>query len=106
MDGEINVREDRKRERAEPLERQIRIGSRFCPVGASAVLAIRRVASEFGDQVIVKEVPASMETLSRYGVADGIFINGQLKFFGPVGENQVREAIQKELGGSERESQR
>jgi hypothetical protein len=30
-------------------------------------------------------------------VADGIFINGKAKFFGPVTENQVRQAIEEEL---------
>lgn len=73
------------------------IGSRFCPVGASAVLAIRRVAVEFGERVRVEEIPASREVIARYGVADGIFINGKTKFFGPVQENQVRKAIEEEL---------
>jgi len=73
------------------------LGSRFCPVGASAVLAIRRVAVEFGGQVKVKEVPASRETLARYGIADGIFLNGKPAFFGPVTEEQVRAKIREEL---------
>ena len=73
------------------------IGSRFCPVGASAVLAVRKVAQELGERVMVKEVPASREVISQYGVADGIFINGKAKFFGPVEESQVRKAIEEEL---------
>jgi hypothetical protein len=75
------------------------IGSRFCPVGASAVLGIRKVAREFGERVRVREVPASRDAIARYGVADGIFINGKPKFFGPVREDQVRQAIQEELHG-------
>jgi hypothetical protein len=55
------------------------------------------VAKEFGDQLIVKEVPAGTEALARYGVADGIFINGKIKFFGPVREEQVRKAIREEI---------
>jgi hypothetical protein len=55
------------------------------------------VASEFREQVSVKVVPASLEALARYGVADGIFINGKLKFFGPVKEKQARAAIREEL---------
>ncbi len=73
------------------------IGSRFCPVGASAVLAIRKVAQELGPRVVVKEIPASREAIAQYGVADGIFINGKTKFFGPVQESQVRQAIVEEL---------
>ncbi len=73
------------------------IGSRFCPVGASAVLAVRKVAQEFGERVAIREIPASREVIARYGVADGIFINGKPKFFGPVKETQVRKAIEDEM---------
>jgi len=74
------------------------IGSLFCPVGASAVSAVRRVAQELGECVMVKEVSASREAIAQYGVADGIFINGKAKFFGPVTESQVRKVIEEELG--------
>ena len=73
------------------------IGSRFCPVGASALLAVRKVAQEFGERVVIKEVPASKEAIAQYGVADGIFINGKVKFFGPVNESEIRKAIEEEL---------
>lgn len=73
------------------------IGSCFCPVGASALMAVRKIAAEYGDRVILKEIPASRETLAFYGVADGIFINGKAKFFGPVRECHVRKAIEEEL---------
>jgi len=69
------------------------IGSLFCPVGAATVLYLRKAAAEFGDQVALKEVPAGPEALSRYGVADGIFINGKPVFFAPATEEQVRAAI-------------
>lgn len=88
------------REGTAPVEVLI-IGSLSCPVGASAVLAIRKVAREFGDQVAVKEVPAGIEAMTRYGVADGIFINGKSKFFGPVREAQIRKAIQEEFAPTE-----
>jgi len=73
------------------------VGSLFCPVGAAAVLYLRKVATEFSDQVALKEIPAGPEALARYGVANGIFINGQQKFFGPITEEQVRTVIEKEL---------
>lgn len=84
------------REGAAPVEVLV-IGSLFCPVGASAVLSLRKVAAEFGERVALKEVPAGREALARYGVADGIFINGELKFFGPVTEARVRAVIKEEL---------
>ncbi len=73
------------------------IGSHFCPVGASAVLAVRKVAQEFGARVLVKEIPVSKVVIAQYGVADGIFINRKAKFFGPVRESQIRKAIEEEL---------
>lgn len=73
------------------------IGGHSCPVGASAVLALRKVAQELGERVVLTEIPANRETILRYGVAEGIFINGKAKFLGPVIESQVRDAIMEEL---------
>jgi len=73
------------------------IGSQFCPVGAATVVYLRKVAAELGDKVALVEVPAGPEALARYGVADGIFINGRPSFFGPVTEDEVRAAIHREL---------
>lgn len=73
------------------------IGSRFCPVAAATVLYLRKVAAELGDKVALVEVPAGPEALARYGVADGIFINGRPVFFGPVTEEQVRAMIEEAL---------
>lgn len=84
------------REGRAPVEILV-IGSLFCPVGAAAVFYLRKVAADFGDRVALREVPAELEALSRYGVADGIFINGEPKFFGPVTEAQVRAVITGEL---------
>jgi len=85
-----------EREGRAPVEVLV-IGSLFCPVGAAAVLYLRKVAAEFGDRVALKEVPAGPEALARYGVADGIFINGEPKFFGPATEAQVRAVIVEEV---------
>ncbi|MBC7248998.1 MAG: GNAT family N-acetyltransferase [Anaerolineae bacterium] len=73
------------------------IGSRFCPVGASAVLAVRRIAQELGSQVMVREVAAGREALEQYGVAHGIFVNGEARFFGPVTEEEVREVLEEAI---------
>jgi len=79
-----------------PVE-ALMIGSLFCPVAAATVLYLRKVAAEFGDRVSMVELPAGPEALARYGVADGIFVNGKPAFFGPVTEDQVRATIMKEL---------
>lgn len=88
-----------RREGTAPVEVLV-IGSLFCSVGASAVLSLRKVAAKFGDRVVLKEVPAGREALARYGIADGIFINGRQAFFGPVTAAQVRAAIGKALAGA------
>lgn len=84
------------REGAAPVEVLV-IGSLSCPVGAAAVLYLRKAVAEFGNRVVLEEVPAGPEALARYGVADGIFINGKQAFFGPVTAAQVRAAIEKAL---------
>ncbi|MGB9723645.1 MAG: hypothetical protein ACP5OO_11105 [Chloroflexia bacterium] len=83
-------------ERTAPVDVLI-IGSRFCPVGAATVLYLRRAAEEYPGQVVLREVPAGREALERYGVADGIFINGRTCFFAPTSEAQVRETIRREI---------
>ncbi len=85
------------RRRGTPVEVLV-IGSRFCPVGASAVLAVRKVAKEFEGAVVIKEVAGGREAIERYGVADGIFVNGEARFFGPVREEQVRAVIREAIG--------
>ncbi|NOX44146.1 MAG: GNAT family N-acetyltransferase [Caldiserica bacterium] len=79
------------------------VGSRFCPVGAATVLYLRKVAAEFGDRVSMVEVPAGPEALARYGVADGIYLNGMPVFFGPVTEEQVRAVIEGALSSEGQE---
>jgi hypothetical protein len=72
------------------------IGSHFCPVAASAVLSLRKVAAELDGLVHLREVDADRSIIEHYGVADGIYINGKPAFFGPVNEATVRETIRKE----------
>ena len=69
------------------------VGMHACPVGASAVLAVRRVAAEFGPRVELVEVPAGPQSMAEYGVADGIFIDGRPIFFGPMADEQVRQHV-------------
>ena len=80
----------------EPVEILILSGY-LCPFEASTQLLLREVAQEFGDRVVVCEESLSPETLQRYGVADGIFINGQQKLAGAASEEAIRQAILEEL---------
>jgi hypothetical protein len=69
----------------------------MCPYEVSAELLVREVAQEFGDQVILREVSLTPDTLREYGVAKGIFINGRQKLVGGETEEQVRQAIVEEF---------
>ncbi|RME84208.1 MAG: GNAT family N-acetyltransferase [Caldilineae bacterium] len=73
-------------------------GSQFCPVGASAVLYVRRAVQDLGGRVPLTETPATRDTVERYGIADGIYLKGKPAFFGPVTEQQVRRQIEEEFG--------
>jgi GNAT superfamily N-acetyltransferase len=93
---------------ARPLERHIQphrgtpvqiliISGYMCPYEVSTEVLLREVAREFGDQVILREVALTPETLREYGVAKGIFINGRQKLVGGETEGQVRQAILEEF---------
>ncbi len=69
----------------------------LCPYEASTLVLVRAVAQEFGDQVRIKEVWLTPETLREYGAAKGVFINGALKLTGAETEGSIRQAIAEEL---------
>jgi GNAT superfamily N-acetyltransferase len=69
----------------------------LCPFETSTQVLVLDVAREFGDQVVVRQEALTPETLQRYGVADGIFINGRQKLSGGVSEEVIRQAILEEL---------
>jgi Acetyltransferase (GNAT) family len=69
----------------------------LCPYEAATQLLLLDVAREFGDRVIVRQEPLSPETLRRYGVAYGIFVNGRPKLAGAATEEAIRQAIVEEL---------
>lgn len=68
-----------------------------CPYEISTHLILRQVIKEFGDQVVLREVLLSPESLQLYGVSRGIFINGRQKLFGGETEQAVRQAIMEEM---------
>jgi GNAT superfamily N-acetyltransferase len=69
----------------------------LCPFEASTQVLLVDVVREFGNRVILRQEPLSPESLERYGVADGIFINGRQKLTGAVTEEAVRQAIIEEF---------
>ena len=82
--------------RGVPVEILILTGY-LCPFEASTQILLFEVAREFGNRVTVRQEPLSPETLQRYGVADGIFINGRQKLSGATTEEAIRQAIIEEL---------
>lgn len=68
-----------------------------CPYEVSSQVLVRQVALEFGDRVSLQEVWTTPETLEKYGVVSGIFINGKQKLAGGDSEMAVRYAILEEL---------
>jgi hypothetical protein len=79
-----------------PVEVLILIGY-LCPFETAAQMAVLDVAAEFGERVILRQEALSPETLRRYGVAYGVFINGRPKLSGATTEEAIRQAIVEEL---------
>ena len=99
---------DQQEVEVHPLEPRIRprqgapveilvVGGYMCPYEAATLLLLQEVSREFGDQVALRQVPLTSETLREYGVAGGIFINGRPKLAGAETEESVRQAIQEAL---------
>ncbi len=85
-----------KPKRKSPVEIHV-INGYMCPHEVATQLILQEVVKEFGDKVIYKEVTLTPETLSEYGAASGIFINGKRKLGGGEIEESVRQAIAEEL---------
>jgi GNAT superfamily N-acetyltransferase len=69
----------------------------LCPYEVSTHVLVRQVAQEFGDQVSLQEIWLTPETLKKYGIANGVFINGKQKLAGGEAERAIRQAIMDEL---------
>jgi hypothetical protein len=69
----------------------------MCPYEVSTQELVREVAREFGNRVAVREVWLTPESLSQYGAARGVFINGRQKLAGGESEEAVRQALLEEL---------
>jgi GNAT superfamily N-acetyltransferase len=85
-----------KPRRGAPVEVLVLSGY-LCPLDVAAQSMLLDVAAEFGAQVVVKQETLTPGTLERYGVANGIFINGKHKLTGPTTEEAMRQAIMEEM---------
>jgi GNAT superfamily N-acetyltransferase len=82
--------------RGSPVEILILSGY-LCPLDVSTQMLLLEVAHEFGDQVVLRQELLTPETLRRYGVANGVFINGRQKLVGAATEEAIRQAIAEEI---------
>ena len=69
----------------------------MCPYEVSTQVLLRSIVREFGDQVVLRDVWLTPETLQEYGVAKGVFINGKQKLKGGETEGAIRQAIVEEF---------
>jgi len=90
------LEQKQKHKRNSPVEIHVMKGY-MCPHEVATQLALQKVVKEFGDKVILKEVILTPDTLSEYGAASGIFINGKRNLGGDEMEQAVRQAIEEEL---------
>ena len=69
----------------------------MCPYETATLISLPGVAQEFGDEVRLRQVPLTRESLQEYGVTSGVFINGVQKLAGGESEEAIRQAIREEL---------
>jgi GNAT superfamily N-acetyltransferase len=85
--------------RGHPIEIVVFTGG-FCPYEAATGLLTLQVAREFGDRVVLKEIPVTVENVRAYGAAGGVFINGRRTLPGGASEEAIRQAIHDALEGT------
>jgi GNAT superfamily N-acetyltransferase len=69
-----------------------------CPFWAHARDELMKVAHELGGQVAVREINTDdRAVLEQYGIANGVFINGECAFLYPPGKEEIRKALQVKL---------
>ena len=79
-----------------PIEITI-LNGYMCPHEVSTMIQLRSIIPEFGDQVILRDIWLTPETLHEFGAAKGVFINGRQKLAGGETEEAIRQAIREEL---------
>ena len=71
----------------------------WCPFSAVAMERAKRIAQEFQDKVIYKEInTAERDTLVEWGIADGLFINDKaIRFVPPPPYEKIKKLITKKI---------
>lgn len=69
----------------------------LCPYEVATLILLPGVAREFGDQVVLRQVPLTPESLQDYGAARGIFVNGRQRLVGAETEEAIRQVIIEEI---------
>jgi hypothetical protein len=71
----------------------------WCTVGDLNAERARRVAGEFGDRVVFREVDTSEHrTVAEWGLADALFVNGKQVMTGPpLSAERIRRIIGKKV---------
>ena len=71
----------------------------LCPAEYGRAETVRAIAREFRNKVILKDYDTNTrEEIEKFGIANGIYLNGKLSFWGrPPGENEVRATFKEEL---------
>jgi hypothetical protein len=69
----------------------------MCPYEAATLMLLPGVVKEFGEQVVLRQITLTPETLQDYGAARGIFVNGRPRLAGAETEEAVRRIILEEI---------
>ena len=69
-----------------------------CPFWAHARDELLHVAHELGQRVVVHEINTDdRAVMERWGIANGVFINGECAFLYPPSQTEIRKALQAKL---------
>ncbi len=69
-----------------------------CPFWAHARDELMKVARELGEQVVVHEINTDdRKVMEQWGIANGVFINGECAFLYPPTKDEIRKALQAKM---------
>lgn len=69
-----------------------------CPFWVKAHDCLLQAAKEYGERVVVHDINTDdRATIEQYGIATGVFINGQCAFLYPPSETEIRRALKAAL---------
>jgi hypothetical protein len=71
----------------------------LCPYEVATLMLLPGVAKEFGEQVVLRQIALTPETLQDYGAVRGIFVNGRQRLTGAESEEAIRRIILEEIEG-------